>query len=110
MENDANTKDEYETDHDEIESDEAIDNIKRLEEIKNKISKLLDDIRQIIKSYPVIYQRADAYWLAHIECALSKDCRYIGSSMVTMEDTIEEIIKIENKKNIDDKKIKKGKL
>lgn len=99
-----NTKDEYETDHDEIESDEAADNIKRLEEIKNKISELLDDVRQIVKSYPVVYERADAYWLAHIECALSKDSKYLGSSMVTMEDTIKEIIKIEDKK-VDDKKV-----
>lgn len=98
MEDDASIKDECETDHDEIESDEAIENIKRLEEIKNKISELLDEVRQIVKSYPVVYQRADAYWLAHIECALSKDSKYVGSSMVTMEDTINEITKIEDKK------------
>lgn len=98
MEDNTDNKDEYETDHDEIESDEAIENIKRLEEIKNKISELLDDVRQIVKNYPIVYQRADAYWLAHIECALSKDSRYVGSSMVTMEDTINEITKIEGKK------------
>lgn len=63
----------------------------------------MDDVRQIVKSYPVVYQRADVYWLAHIECALSKDSKYLGSSMVTMEDTIKEIIKIEDNKIGDEK-------
>ncbi len=100
MEDNTNIKDEeYETDHDEIESEEAAYNIKRLEEIKNKILELLDESRQIIKDYPFPYERAKAYWLAHIECALSKDCAYVGSSMVTMEDTINEIIIDKEKKN-----------
>lgn len=35
--------------------------------------------------------RAEAYWIPHIVCALSRDHGYLGGSMVTLEDTINEI-------------------
>lgn len=35
--------------------------------------------------------RAEAYWIPHIVCALSHDHGYLGGSMVTLEDTINEI-------------------
>ena len=36
--------------------------------------------------------RAEAYWIPHIVCALSHDHGYLGGSMVTLEDTINEIV------------------
>ena len=35
--------------------------------------------------------RAEAYWKAHIICALRNDHQYLGGSMCTLEDTIEEL-------------------
>lgn len=89
--NEIEETDQEETDHDEIEIDSTIDDIKKLEEIKDKISELLNEARQLIRNYPRAYERADAYWLAHMECALDKNSKYLGSSMVTMDDTISEI-------------------
>lgn len=34
------------------------------------------------------YERAKAYWIAHIRMALDNDHGYLGGSMVTAEDTL----------------------
>jgi len=37
------------------------------------------------------WQRANAYWLAHAKMALTNQHSYLGGSMVSMEDSLEEI-------------------
>ena len=37
-------------------------------------------------------QRAKAYWLAHVTMALTRDHDYLGGSMVTMQDTLTELL------------------
>ncbi len=44
-------------------------------------------LRALDDDFP--YEQADAYWLAHIRCALDKEHGYLGGSMVTMQDTID---------------------
>ncbi len=35
--------------------------------------------------------RAKAYWLAHIRCALDDDHEYLGGSMYTLQETIDDL-------------------
>jgi hypothetical protein len=73
------------------------DEIEHLFEIKEQMSELLFEAEQIIRQAAndvgdrIIYQRAKSYWLAHIATALSKESEYLGGSMSTFEDTIEEL-------------------
>lgn len=64
---------------------EAID---RLNEIKDEIAELIAEARVLLRGTPEAH-RAEAYWLAHIRCALDSDHGYLGGSMVTMQDTID---------------------
>lgn len=66
--------------------EEAID---RLREIQTEIEELLDEALQCIGDAGGSTAQADAYWKAHIICALRNDHEYLGGSMVTMQDTIE---------------------
>jgi hypothetical protein len=61
-----------------------------LEEIKNQIMELIEQARRQVDGTPE-ENRAKSYWLAHIEMALTKESRYLGSSMVTMECTINDL-------------------
>ena len=67
---------------------EAID---RLREIQTEIEELLDEALHCIRDAGGSTAQADAYWKAHIICALRNDHEYLGGSMVTMQDTIEEL-------------------
>ena len=77
---------------DTIERAEAID---RLREIQEEIEELLGEAKRCIraaggtKTQTMI--RAEAYWIAHIIGALRNDHGYLGGSMATMQDTIEEL-------------------
>jgi len=64
----------------------------RLEEIKNEMLDLLGEARELVEGTNE-EDRAEAYWLAHIEMALINEHRYVGGSMCTMEDTIEGLAK-----------------
>jgi hypothetical protein len=68
--------------------DKAID---RLREIQGEIGELLDEALHCIRDAGGSTAQADAYWKAHIICALRNDHEYLGGSMVTMQDTIEEL-------------------
>jgi hypothetical protein len=62
-------------------------------DIQEEILELLERARFLLHSAPdMAYQRATAYWLAHAKMAITKEHGYLGGSMVTMEDTIQEII------------------
>lgn len=66
--------------------------LRRLENIKWKIEELIDEAKHIVKGAGgFAYERARSYWIPHIIIALSKEHDYLGGSMVTMADTIEEL-------------------
>ncbi|MHC4464217.1 MAG: hypothetical protein ACYS30_22735 [Planctomycetota bacterium] len=65
----------------------------RLEEIQNEMLELLREAKSLIRRSgdSRTFERARSYWLAHVEMALTKEHGYMGGSMVTMQDTIEEL-------------------
>ncbi len=67
------------------------EDINRLREIQEEILDLLHEAKGIISDYPGASSRAEAYWLAHAKMAITNEHGYLGGSMVTMEDTINEI-------------------
>jgi len=60
---------------------------RRLWEIKEEISGLLEEAEGLLKGTPEA-ERARAYWLAHIKIALDRSHGYLASSMCTMEDSV----------------------
>jgi len=64
-----------------------VDCLESLMEMKNQIQEIIGSAREIVNHAPgVIGQRAESYWLSHIEQALESEF-----SMGSMEDTIQEI-------------------
>jgi hypothetical protein len=69
----------------------------RLVEIKDEIKNLIQEAQHLVNDFSSqfgarhIYERARSYWIAHLLTALDKDNDYLGGSMQTMEDTIQEI-------------------
>ena len=61
----------------------------RFEEIKVQIKELIDEAIDLVPEGGV-KECARSYWYSHIVMALDNDHEYIGGSMVTMEDTINE--------------------
>ncbi|MBI5923855.1 MAG: hypothetical protein HY847_19680 [Betaproteobacteria bacterium] len=62
-------------------------------DIQQELLELLDRARRLIRQAPVItYQRADAYWLAHAVMAITRDHQLLGGSMMTMDETVAEIV------------------
>lgn len=61
-------------------------NIERLREIGEEIENLVGEADNILMEYSEAHARAQAYWMSHIKGAL-----YGRGSMVTLEDTIEEL-------------------
>jgi len=59
------------------------DDLESLSEIKEQIAELVAQARRLLRG-TTEYERADAYWLAHIEGALDGH-----GSIVTMQDTID---------------------
>ncbi len=62
----------------------------RLEEIREEMLELLEEARNIIPE-GTTKSRAEMYWYAHIKTAILKEHDYLGGSMVTVDDTIEEL-------------------
>ena len=60
----------------------------RFEEIKEQIKELLDEAFDLVPDYA--RSRAESYWYSHIAMALDEDHGYLGSSMCSMQDTLEE--------------------
>ncbi len=64
-------------------------------DIQEEMLELLNRARVLLRRAPnMIYQRADAYWLAQARMAITKEHGYLGGSMVTMDDTIAEVIAV----------------
>ena len=79
-----------------------IKDIDRLKEIQDDIDQLLEEAKGIIipivrqHKREIIWDRAKGYWYAHIVSALFKETEFLGGSMTTMEDTINELENLEN--------------
>jgi hypothetical protein len=58
------------------------------QQIRDLLDRNFDIIREVDRAE---YERAKAYWYAHIICALTNDHDYLGSSMSTMQDAAEVI-------------------
>jgi hypothetical protein len=63
------------------------DQIETLETIREQMIELLETARNTMRGTGFIKERAEAYWLAHIECALGESRTY----STTMSDTIKEM-------------------
>ncbi len=92
--------------HKDIENNTEDENpdIQRLKAVHRQMIMLIDEAEYLVRKMTgngIIFDRAKAYWIPHIKTALSNDTEYLGKSMVTMEDTISEIEKKENKEDKD---------
>ena len=60
--------------------------------IHEQMLDLLHQAERLLRAAPdPTYQRAKAYWLAHITMALTDEHDYLGSGTVTMQETIREL-------------------
>ena len=87
--------------------DENFEDIERLRNIQEEISELIGEADTIISDIDKvgsIYDRAKSYWMAHIKTALYNDTEYLGGSMVTMEDTIEELEEFDADEDVEEGK------
>ena len=64
------------------------DAAEELEFIQEEMLGLLSQAENVVRGTSEA-SSAQAYWLAHIETALTNDHGYLGGSMTTMQDTIE---------------------
>jgi len=72
-------------------NEEQRENIEALVDIKEQIEVLLDEAKYLLYSAPDgIRNRAKSYWYAHMRTALSDDNEFIGRSMCSMQNTIDE--------------------
>ena len=62
----------------------------RLNEIKEQMLELLAEAKDLIPE-GMTKERAKCYWYAHIKTALLKEHEYLGGSLITMDDTINEL-------------------
>lgn len=66
--------------------------IERLEELKETIYEALNEMGEILREVaPHVYEVAERYWLAHIDGALENRGCWLGRSVVSYVDTIEEL-------------------
>ena len=62
----------------------------RLNEIKEQMLELLDEAIDLLPE-GMTKEHAKSYWYAQIKTALLKEHEYLGGSLVTMDDTINEL-------------------
>lgn len=73
-------------------SQEKMEIADALEEKLDELKDLMREVRGLVQEVGgITNERAEVYWLAHIRTALDNDHDYLGGSMTTMADTIEEI-------------------
>ena len=63
----------------------------RLAEIKHEVKELMDEAGDLLQGTGIIKQRAEAYWLAHILCALDNDHRWMSRETCTMQSAVDEL-------------------
>lgn len=68
--------------------------IEDLMELQNEISQKMEEVQWLLNQseiQKIIIARAEMYWIPQIKLSLHNETEYCGESMVTMEDTINEI-------------------
>jgi hypothetical protein len=66
--------------------------VEELEDIKDGFLELIERAEAALRDAPESARaRAQCYWLAHLRTALDREHSYLGGSLVTMDETIEEI-------------------
>ncbi len=69
------------------------DVVEDLTEIQQQMLNLIENARGVMKAggFTGALDRAEDYWIAHLITAISDDHGYLGGSMCTLQDIIEEI-------------------
>jgi hypothetical protein len=62
-----------------------------LEELRDQMRMLVDEAMSIIPRDSATYERARSYWYPHILQALGGENEYMGSSMHSIQDSIDEL-------------------
>ena len=67
--------------------------VDELGEIQSQILELVEQARALLRNNELqgALMRAEAYWIAHVTTAISNNHGYLGKSMVSLQDTIDEI-------------------
>lgn len=67
--------------------------VDELGEIQSQILELVDQARGLLRRNDLqgALMRAESYWIAHVITAVSNDHGYLGGSMVSLQNTIDEI-------------------
>jgi hypothetical protein len=66
----------------------------RFEEIKEQFKELLEEAIDLVPHHA--RARAESYWYAHISTSLDNDHDYMGGSMCSMQDTLEQFYEEED--------------
>ncbi len=75
--------------------------VDELGEIQSQILELVEQARALLRNNELqgALMRAEAYWIAHVTTAISNNHGYLGKSMVSLQDTIDEIKDAEDDEN-----------
>ena len=67
--------------------------VDELGEIQSQILELVEQARALLRRNELqgALMRAESYWIAHVITAVSNDHGYLGGSMVSLQNTIDEI-------------------
>ena len=67
--------------------------VDELGEIQSQILELVEQARALLRRNELqgALMRAESYWIAQVTTAISNNHGYLGKSMVSLQDTIEEI-------------------
>ncbi len=67
--------------------------VDELGEIQSQILELVEQARALLRNNELqgALMRAESYWIAQVITAISNNHGYLGKSMVSLQDTIEEI-------------------
>jgi DNA repair ATPase RecN len=64
----------------------------QLRELAEQIYDLLDEMKDVLReAAPSELRSAEAYWLAHIDGALENREGWLGTSMISLNDTVESL-------------------
>ena len=75
--------------------------VDELGEIQSQILELVEQTRALLRRNGLqgALMRAESYWIAHVTTAISNNHGYLGKSMVSLQDTIDEIKDAEDDEN-----------
>ena len=67
--------------------------VDELGEIQSQILELVEQARALLRNNELqgALMRAESYWIAHVTTAISNNHGYLGKSIVSLQDTIDEI-------------------